>query len=267
MKANAIPLVEQKKVADHLDGLPPITYLMQSWTTDQGQRYLECREFFQLLKDSLQSFFAGRPFRPLKQNSKPRTELVLSVQDTYLAGYTVIQYGWYEAIDAYKQRIGSSIQETLNIHCPGDVIVVDLTHFADTFMIEAFLPYYSFTPARYRQLEKNGILAQKHLGNAQSCLRQGEDWRKELRQGLDYTDAWIKESNALHPVRGTGILDDLIYLCRNTKDKRLKKYIKEYHKKQDDCGNLIKLHPRHKLRGYQWREGVKTQINHGGSRL
>lgn len=242
-----VPKEDQLATIKTLNGLPSIFYALLCQTDDQVQSFREIKTGFQYIKSEMNFHFSGgkKDSFTLAPDQRQFWRLMA---DRYLTWYIVVTRGWEHLESAARsgKRLKSFESQT-----PGEALIKMLKLESEGFMQPAFSERYTFSPSNHR------ALAKAERDNARKTASSSQ--KRKIAAELT--------------VRGQGLEafsfgETCLQICREhaKHDEALKNAI-TYH--DLTMGSLDKeiqawLHPRKKIRGYEWRNGTKYTTSFKG---
>jgi hypothetical protein len=148
----SLPLAVRSKLYQALEGLPPAAYYELAWENDQRQALDECKWFNELLKASLQDFFAGESSDYLNSFPNFVVDAIGACRDYWIAFYALIQ--WAPAWRAIQKKYP-------NIATPGDALILAIEQACEASLQPIFMRYYRSSAHELRQGIKQQNLARE----------------------------------------------------------------------------------------------------------
>lgn len=245
-----------------LETFPSIEYWLCRLTDDQKDHWWELKNSYERLYLSFQEYFTGQPESQYYQLDENTREFYSLFRDWYLAFYKLIQWNWTEIDNTFRSH-GQNLEGFAS--SPGEALIRVMENDSNMFFINCTLPYYRWTPSKARDLRKIDLEIQKDMNLAKGLLdpkleRKIKTYQKDLDSLLP--PAYFYPAMSFR--------ECCIDVCERIKDTTNKRYLTDYKRATSELDAKIHhfLHPRHKLRGHEWRNGVKRAMDsHGGRPL
>jgi|GEM_PF-3225593 len=259
-----LPPELQETMLKVIDGLPPLEDLLRCDTKDQQAHWLQTKEDYGWLRQSLKDYFEGKPEPRRSQIPKANRkacEFYDLWRDLYLNFYTVIRHGWYYIQDdaaargklTYLESFGSS---------PGEALISVIESGCAAGMHPAFAPYYKWSPSKVRKMRS----MEKELIDlkAQSDGEPSQKYKNKLK-ALKYEVT--QSSHGGEPFLNFWWTCISICKAHQSEDPTLKRYIRNYQTVVELLDKAIASgsHESKGLRGEEWQYGYKKTLGqHGG---
>jgi hypothetical protein len=259
-----LPPEIQKITLEVIDGLPPHEYLQLCNTEDQAAHWVQLREDYGWLRQSLKYYFEGKPEPRRSQMTKANREACEFYdlwRDLYLNFYNVIRRGWYYIEDhaaahgklTYLEGFASS---------PGEALIRALENDCAAAMHPAVAPYYKWSPSKVRKMRS----MEKDLKDlkAQSDGEPSQKYKNKLKA---LKHEVIQSSHGREPFLNFWWTCISICKAHQSEDPTLKRYIQGYQTVVELLDKAIASgsHESKGLRGEEWQHGYKKTLGqHGG---
>ncbi|TFI54863.1 hypothetical protein BLD44_007665 [Mastigocladus laminosus UU774] len=243
----------QLRTIQALDGLPPL-HIFNCQTVDQAKHWIEIREAFVWLKQAFKDYFSGKPSNH-SQLSPRQQEFYGLLRDFYLTWYQCIQWGWNDIKQSVAEQ-GLDIESYAST--PGEALIRLLEDSASALMEPAFTGYHRWTPSQTRDLAKRD----REIG----CLLSGENISDVEKLKIKKYQRDIKVARIPYE-KYFNFYENSLRVCeRAKKGSRLKEALVTHKKTRAQLDAVIQssVHKRHRLKGYEWRNGEKKYLGKYG---
>jgi hypothetical protein len=245
-----------------LKDLPPVGYWLYCLTEDQKDHWWMLKNNYKALYQSFQEYFTGQPESQYYQFDKNDREFYSLFRDWYLAFYDLIQWNWTEIDNTFRSR-GQNLEGFAS--SPGEALIQVMENDCYMFFLECVLPYHRWTPYKARDLRKIDFEIEK----AKNLIKGKSDPKLE-RKIKTYQNNLDSLLPSAHYYRAMAFRECCIDVCERIKNPTNKRYLTDYKRVKSELDAKIHyfLHPDKKLRGHEWRNGVKRSMDsHGGRPL
>lgn len=254
-----LPPELQKITLEAIDGLPPYGYLLRCGTKDQQAHWLQLREEYGWLRQSLKDYFEGKPEPRRSQIPKANRkacEFYDLWRDLYLNFYTVIRHGW-----SYIQDDAAEHGQLLYLEgfasSPGKALIRALESDCAAAMHPAFAPFYKWSPSKVRKMRS----MEKELNDlkTQSDGEPSQKYKNKLK-ALKYEVT--QSSHGGEPFLNFWWTCISICKAHQSEDPTLKRYIRNYQTVVELLDKAIASgsHESKGLHGEEWQYGYKKTL-------
>ncbi|MHC5716571.1 MAG: hypothetical protein ACYTX0_31745 [Nostoc sp.] len=241
---------EQTKIFLTIDGLPP-TFLLPTLNQQQTQHWLNIREFFDCLNQTLKAFLSGQA-NPLTHLPAYEQELLAGMADSYLKLYGVIQWGWEDILNAFAEYHTNHYSEKFPWDTPGETLAAILERDAAARFCQCKLGRHEFKPRKMYSLHRNA----KKFTSGELSKAQQQKYRNDAKAlTKDFESLMELEIFCINACR---------LAAKSRNDKVLKRKIAEYEQYRDELSKVIYRDYRNST-GYAWQSGelLKTKKEGG----
>lgn len=248
--------------------LPPVkTLFFLNATEDQVDHYKANKLYWNLIGIGLKAYFSGESIEKsieVESGFKPKKLLLLEILK-WIRLYELLNFGWSH-IESYLENTPYMMISTYGCNDsspipanPGDALRYMLELKSYYSFAQCLLPHYTFSPQTFYRDYKNWLKIQGKKNNKQPLTASELNTTKKLI-------AQTKSNSRNKYKEGEYILQHTLDILSKSKDKQIKKMLKEYLEITADCRDehLKHFHPRKKIKGYSWSKGKLLTGKKGG---
>ncbi len=230
-------------VLAQLQGIPPLTHLGE--TADQQAAWRDVRDLVGTIHSLMKAYFDGCDGTYILDGLKPCDRRASeAIYSYYMAFYDLVWWHWKDISKAASHTPGFPKE-------PGEACLLLIKLEAAAMLASAHQPHDRYSIKGHRE---SSTLRRQEESNAATGL-ENPDITKRLRK-LDQFDDYLKPFFQFKR--------DVVLVCeKGRRTKRQRKLLKDFAEADGERHAAIeaRLHPRHKVSGWEWRDGIKSRVS------